>query len=65
MRQLIFADAKFREVAIGMFPYEYDQSKDEASPFQSSAGFVNVFKSRHGFTSRRIHYKWQSAVTEE
>jgi hypothetical protein len=47
------------------FLYKYHQSEGEPPPFQDSADFMNPFKSRHGFTSRRINCKRRPVVTEE
>jgi hypothetical protein len=64
-RQLIFTDSDFQEVVISSFLHKYNESEDGTHPFKSSAGFINSFKPQHGLVSRRIHYKWRPAVTEE
>jgi hypothetical protein len=61
---LISTDADIREVPMNAFLEKYIPSKDLPPPFQSSAGFINSFKSRNRLTSRKIHDKRRPAVTE-
>jgi hypothetical protein len=63
--ELIFTHSNFREAVVIAFFHKYDQSEDQPTPFQWLAGFINSFKSRHGFTSYKIHYKRRAAMSEQ
>jgi hypothetical protein len=58
---------RFRLRKVGMNPFlaNDDQLEDEPPPFQCSAGFLNSFRSRHVFTSDRIHCETRPTGTEE
>jgi hypothetical protein len=62
---LIFTDSDFREIATNAFFLIYQQAWPEMPMFQCAAGFTALFKSRHELTSRKIHFKGRTSVTEE
>jgi hypothetical protein len=62
---LIFIDSDFREIAENALLTKHEDAGPGMLMFQCSAGFIVLFKARHRLTSRKIHFKHRSAVTNE
>jgi hypothetical protein len=62
---LIFTDSDFREIAMNPFLTKYEDAGPDMPMFQCSAGFIAMFKAQHRLTSRKIHLRRRSTVTDE
>jgi hypothetical protein len=62
---LIFADSDFREIAMNAFLAKYPDADLNMPMFQCSAGLIAMFKAQHRLTTRKIHFKRRSALTDE
>jgi hypothetical protein len=71
---LVFTDSVFAIVAMDAYQHKLpgmEGRPDEqdayikAHPFQCSRAFIWEFKQRHGFSSRRVHYKTRSDTSDE
>jgi hypothetical protein len=63
--RIIFIDSDFRDITMNAFLAKYEDAGPDVPMFQCSAGFVAMFKAQHRLTSRKIHFKCRSSVTDE
>jgi hypothetical protein len=61
---LLFTDSDFCEIAMNAFLLKHQDSRAQTPIFQCSVEFMANFKGRHCLTSRRIHFRRRSPVTE-